>query len=246
MSAGTVGRKPRPRPPPPVIDTHIHLFRERDLSSLAWMTDDNPMCARHSLHDWKAAATSSDSPAFSRKPLGFVFVETDRKRSLAPEDFTKPLEEFQYVYDAGTGVDPEYTPVAEYVLGIVAWAPLPLGPDALDRYLASLKKIVQRSGSRKPTLLKGFRYLLQWAAPGEMLDPTLVEGLKWMGRQNFVFEMTLDCRGQGLWQLKEAVELLKRCGSDRGTIILGMDDDDLFQCRNISANSAWDRSFGKA
>lgn len=192
-----------------LVDSHIHLFRDEHLSSLAWMTPENPLNGQHSIGEYLSSTSHSTT---SRKSLGFVFVETDRKCHLADDSGWKgPLEEFEFVYKAGTGKDPRYRDSAKAVLGIVPWAPLPKGRGAMQRYKDQLRKISdEKDEGVKIRLLKGFRFLLQFHPPGFMLDESFIDSLKWMGEEGYVFELTVDCRGKGLWQLEEAVELLKR------------------------------------
>lgn len=192
-----------------LVDSHIHLFRDEHLSSLAWMTPENPLNGQHSIGEYLSSTSHS---TISRRSLGFVFVETDRKCHLADDSGWKgPLEEFEFVYKAGTGKDLRYRDSAKAVLGIVPWAPLPKGRGAMQRYKAQLREISdEKNEGVKIRLLKGFRYLLQFNPPGFMLDESFIDSLKWMGEEGYVFELTVDCRGKGLWQLEEAVELLKR------------------------------------
>lgn len=172
------------------------------------MTPDNPLNAQHSISEYLSSIAHSNITP--RKPLGFVFVETDRKCHLDDDSgWRGPLEEFEFVYKAGTGKDPRYRDVAKSVLGIVPWAPLPKGRDAMRRYKDQIKEITGERGERV-RLLKGFRYLLQCHPAGVMLDGAFIDSLKWMGEEGYVFELTVDCRSVGLWQLEESVELLKR------------------------------------
>lgn len=174
------------------------------------MTPDNPMNAQHSINEYLSSITHSST---TRKPLGFVFVETDRKCHLNDDSGWKgPIDEFEFVYNAGTGKDPKYKDVANKVLGIIPWAPLPKGRGAMQRYKSKLREVTgEREG--KLRLLKGFRYLLQFHPSGVMLEEAFIDSLKWMGEEEYVFELTVDCRSVGLWQLEESVELLRRVHS---------------------------------
>ena len=46
-----------------------------------------------------------------------------------------------------------------------------------------------------------------------MLQNGFVEGLRWLGRQRFVFELGVDFRSGGDWQLEEAEAMLRRVNS---------------------------------
>lgn len=192
-----------------LIDSHIHLFLEEHLTSLAWMTPDNPLNAQHSMHEYLSSVgrSSSSSSSTARQALGFVFVETDRKCHLASDDagWAGPLAEFEFVNNVGTGRDARYRACAGKVLAIIPWAPVPSGRVAMGRYRECLE---ERSADTR--LLKGFRYMLQSHPRGTMLCEPFVDSLRWMGEEGYVFELTVDCRGVGLWQLEESVEMLRR------------------------------------
>lgn len=211
-----------------LVDSHIHLFRAEDLSTLSWMTPSSPLNAAHSVHEY---VSSVSQHASSRRPLGFVFVETDRKSHLAADDsgWAQPLREFAFVNTTG----------GDRVLGIVPWAPVPSGRSAMQRYRRRLRSTGHDS-ARDPRLLKGFRYLLQFHARGTMLRDPFVDSLRWMGEERFVFELTVDCRGVGLWQLEEAVELLRRAHEGvpeerKLSLIVGACFPPLLYLRGVSA-----------
>jgi len=188
-----------------LVDTHIHLFRTSDLDQLAWMTPTNPLNGAHSVEEYSTAINHSSSPKYEFK--GFIFVETDRKSTLEPSGWGSPINEFAFVHSTSS---------THPLLGIVSWAPLPSGPQALETYHQKLQEAVR---GEKMELLKGFRYLLQWVEPGFMLAEKLIEGLKWMGNRGLVFDLTVDCRSTGLWQLEEAVEMVRRTNG-QVTIVL--------------------------
>jgi L-rhamnono-1,4-lactonase len=215
-----------------LLDSHIHLFRTEDLSNLAWMTPENPLNSQHSIHEY--LSTHVHNPT-ARKPLGFIFLETDRKTNVSATTspgWDGPLAEFAFVYNAGAGRDPAYKAVADKVLGIVPWGPVPGGSTAMYNYIRRLREI---AGTERIDLLKGFRYLVQFCPQGVMLDDAFVDSLRWMGQQSYVFELTVDCRSVGLWQLEEAAEMIKKAHKDvpeekRVRIIIGK----LFSTRSLS------------
>ncbi|RPB08972.1 hypothetical protein P167DRAFT_538944 [Morchella conica CCBAS932] len=194
-----------------LLDSHIHLFRTEDLSNLAWMTPENPLNSQHSINEY--LSTHVHNPT-ARKPLGFIFLETDRKTNVSSTTspgWDGPLAEFAFVYNAGAGRDPAYKAVADKVLGIVPWGPVPGGSTAMYNYIRRLREI---AGTERIDLLKGFRYLVQFCPRGVMLDDAFVDSLRWMGQQSYVFELTVDCRSVGLWQLEEAAEMVKKAHKD--------------------------------
>jgi len=42
-----------------------------------------------------------------------------------------------------------------------------------------------------------------------MLQDEFIEGLKWLGKKGFVFDLGVDQHGGGKWQLEEAVEMIE-------------------------------------
>lgn len=43
-----------------------------------------------------------------------------------------------------------------------------------------------------------------------MLQPRFIEGLRWLGEQGYSFDLGVDQRSGGLWQLDEAIEMVHR------------------------------------
>jgi L-rhamnono-1,4-lactonase len=169
-----------------LLDSHIHLWNDAQLPRLAWMTDEN---ALNSCHDLAKYKSESDAK-------GYIFVETDRKSSLDTSGWEDVLEEYAYVVGLK---DP-------MLKGAVLWAPVPGGSALLDSYYHKLEEICPDGIS----LVKGFRYLLQDKPPGTMLDRGFVEGVNWMARKGLVFDLGVDMRSGGLWQLEEAVQLVEQ------------------------------------
>ncbi|RPA89426.1 hypothetical protein L873DRAFT_1839237 [Choiromyces venosus 120613-1] len=162
------------------------------------MTPGNPLNTQHAVHGYLNSVRIGGK---SRATLGFVFVETDRKCHLNDDSGWKsPLEEFAFVYNAGMGKDPRYQDVAGSVLGIVPWAPIPSGRAVMGRYLDAIRGIAEEGGG-KIKLLKGFRYILQFCEPGTGLKKEFIEGLKLMGEEGYIFELMVDTRSMGVWQL---------------------------------------------
>ena len=45
---------------------------------------------------------------------------------------------------------------------------------------------------------------------GTMLTKEFIEGLRWMGRKGYAFDLGIDQQGGGKWQLEEAVEMMEK------------------------------------
>ncbi|KAL6889521.1 hypothetical protein HDV57DRAFT_514387 [Trichoderma longibrachiatum] len=200
----------------PIIDSHIHIYPESEVPNLAWCTPDHPLSGQFSLDQFKRAARSAPSL------LGFVFVETDRKHDLAaitapsstPADrdaaWEGPLREVRWLRRValGTPLPGEgHSPEDKHLcLAIVPWAPLPAGEAVLAEYLA---RVQEEAGEAWPKI-KGFRYLLQDKPHGTMLEDKFIEGLKYLGKRGFSFEVGIDQHRRGRKQLEETVEMIGR------------------------------------
>lgn len=66
--------------------------------------------------------------------------------------------------------------------------------------------------------IRGVRYLMQDKPSGTMLGEDFINGLKWLAGEGLAFDLGVDARQGGLWQLREAVEMMKKVysGSDGG------------------------------
>lgn len=211
--------------PIPIIDSHIHLFAASHLHSISWHSPSNPLGSQHSVAEYKQAVSpiplspSTNEPTYLK---GFVFLETDRKSSLSPDGdgWTHALDELSFLarIAAGTPIEGEgHTPAdRDLCLGIVPWAPVPAGAQALEDYVARAReRIPEDEVWRK---VKGVRYLVQDKPAGTMLGGSFVEGVKWLGKQGMIFDLGVDARSGGLWQLEEAVQLLQRVYEQGSTV----------------------------
>ncbi|KAH6631109.1 hypothetical protein B0J18DRAFT_423160 [Chaetomium sp. MPI-SDFR-AT-0129] len=198
--------------PHPIIDSHIHLFPTSELSSLSWYTPDHPLGSQHSLEEYRAAiAPTPDSKTPAPSVSGFIFVETDRNTNPSTKDFAGPLQEIAWLRRIVTGQpkpgEGHTADDARLCLGIVPFAPLPLGAEALKAYLAQAEEV---AGPETWAKVKGFRYLLQDKENGTALGDGFVEGLKVLGEKGFVFEVGIDQHRRGRVQLEEVVEMIDR------------------------------------
>jgi L-rhamnono-1,4-lactonase len=88
----------------------------------------------------------------------------------------------------------------------VPWAPIICGAEILEKYIA---RVEEEAGEAWPKI-KGFRYLLQDKPHGTMLEDKFIEGLKYLGKRGFVFEVAIDQHRRGRKQLEETVEMIGR------------------------------------
>ncbi|KAK1543393.1 amidohydrolase [Colletotrichum paranaense] len=194
----------------PIIDSHIHLYPEQEIETLAWATPENPLAKQHSVEDYVAA---TGSPANLK---GFIFLETDRKHDLEAgardaSGWEFPLMEVSWLRRIaegkprdGEGHGPDH---ASLCLGIVPWAPLPSGAAAMEKYLDHVKTV---AGDAVWPKIRGFRYLLQDKPHGAGLTDDFIDSLKLLGKRGFVFDMGVDQHRRGNKQLDEALEIISR------------------------------------
>ncbi|KAH8601684.1 hypothetical protein B0O99DRAFT_588870 [Bisporella sp. PMI_857] len=197
----------------PVIDSHIHLFPSSELDTLAWCKPSNPLYKQHSLDEY-ALATGSPSSL-----EGFIFLETDRKHDLdlGAKDgsgWAMPLMEIDWLKRIALGTPKEgegHTPEqGKLCLGIVPWAPVPSGEGPLERYVKEAERTAGESWGK----VKGFRYLVQERPRGTMLEEKFIDGLRWLGRKGFVFDLGVNQHDGGKWQLEEAVDMIEKAHQD--------------------------------
>lgn len=222
--------------PVPIIDSHIHLFPSSELSTLAWNEPSNPLWKQHSLTEYRRAISSSHDLL-----SGFIFLETDRKTApdeddndtndsdantakvnpaAAPEEggysWKYPLQEVSFLARIASGKPRDetegHTPQdKDLCLGIVPWAPLPAGPEVLEKYIDAVRETATRDGDESVWgKIKGFRYLLQDKPDGTMLEQKFIDGLKLLGRKGLVFDVGVDQHRRGRKQLEETVEMIER------------------------------------
>ena len=190
-----------------LIDSHIHLYPASEQDQLAWLTQNHPLHGQHSVNDYLAATSglNEHGPANVR---GFVFIETDRKHDLATEDFECPLKEVSFVARIQQALPREgeghTTEHADLVLGIVPWAPLPLGADKLSAFVDEAKGAAGATASK----IVGFRYIIQDKPLGTCLGPEFIESLKWMGRNGYTFDVGIDMATEPK-QGRECIAMMK-------------------------------------
>lgn len=192
----------------PIVDSHIHLYPGSEISTLAWASEGNPIAAQRSLEDYRAA---TGSPANLK---GFIFLETDRKNDLEAgaadgSGWEGPLAEVAWLRRIiegkprdGEGHTPED---ASLCLGFVPWAPLPSGPEVLERYIEKVKEV---AGPVAWPKVRGFRYLLQDKPHGTAIEEPFINSLKLMGKLGLAFDLGIDQHRRGKQQLEEALVMI--------------------------------------
>jgi L-rhamnono-1,4-lactonase len=192
--------------PYPIIDSHIHLYPSSEISQLAWNTDtSSPLHAQQSIAEYKTATSTP------KNLEGFIFLETDRINDLSAGEsgWEFPLKEIDFlariINEEPRDGEGHSKGDGQKCLGIVPWAPIPSGEEAMKRYVEIGK---ERVGEKVWGRVKGFRYLVQDKPRGTLLGEGFVEALRWMGREGYVFDLGVDQHRGGKWQLEEALECI--------------------------------------
>lgn len=189
---------------PRIIDSHVHIFDTCHLQQLKWMTPGHLLNAPHPPSVYAASITTPIS--------GYIFIEADHAypTPLAAETLAHPLEELEYAFSLRNHHPP--------LLGIVPFAPVPLGSRGMDAWWAQVSPEASQ-------MVKGVRYLVQDKPHGTMLKPDFVDGVRWVLRRGWAFDLGIDLRSAGKWQGEEAVKMLEAVYSDedleeRGWIVV--------------------------
>ncbi|OAL47362.1 hypothetical protein IQ07DRAFT_573327 [Pyrenochaeta sp. DS3sAY3a] len=204
----------------PVFDSHVHLWPASAAHSTShkWMELGGPLTRQYSSTDYLASCPS--------QPIGYVYVETDRTLGVVPKDsqsissdewiayVQQPFEEIKYlrriVEQNGTLED--NNPGNSHLLkGIVLWAPLQATPEAFSEYL---KEAEREAGPIMWNRVKGFRFLLQSyndrSALRELVfSENWLQNLIVLGRQGYTFDITVDTKRRGAWQLEIIAEMIQ-------------------------------------
>ena len=200
----------------PIIDSHIHLFAESHLPRLSWAGE---LPSGHVLKRGNTVSTYKDATVGAQNLAGFVFLETDRFSGLSEDQWEDALAEAEFLSRIAQGKPLEgegHVPSdAKLCLGVVPWAPVPAGPDALAKYMARVWSLYP--GEYKETV-KGVRYLLQNKPPQVMLQADFVAALQWLGDNDLSFDLGIDARSTGLYQLEETCTMMKQVYSSNSKL----------------------------
>ena len=204
------------RSKPRILDSHVHLWTADTANEAGhtWMPPGMPIAkAQEPSHYFNAAKIASDDVS-NVEVQGFVFIETDVRYDRPNGDIStwakQPLDEITFVR---TIVEGKYGEDASRLLvGIVPWAPMDQSPSVLDRYLQLAR---ERAGDATWKKIKGFRFLLQSIINAEafrtlVLGDNFISNLKLLGEKGFSFDVGVDQRSVGVWQLDvfaQAMEL---------------------------------------
>lgn len=209
-----------------ILDSHVHLWpaSAANNESHAWMHKGDHLAKQYSIADYLTASSPPSSTETANYEVkGFVYVETDRryrKEIAKGEDVSEfTWAEQCYAENAflmriirgvpADGVDEGFDQeTAKMMKGCVLWAPV-------DRGLDVFKKWLNLDSSTGLEWVKGFRYLLQGIRDKDafkrlIMDPGFVEVLRFMGKNGWSFDVGVDQRQGGNWQLELIPGLIAR------------------------------------
>ena len=199
-----------------IIDSHIHLWPQSASNEAdhSWMTPGMPLARQHILPDYYDASNQDASGSGNSKVEGVVYVETDRYYDPPSKDLAywarNPLEEVKFVRSI---VEGEYGEQDSRMLrGIVLWAPMDQPTETLREWLRLAE---QTAGAETWKRIKGFRFLLQAIHDQDkfkalVLSQDFTANLKILGEHGLSFDVGVDQRSGGSWQLELVYMAMQR------------------------------------
>lgn len=197
-----------------IIDSHVHLWpvETANLDGHTWMPPGMPIAKAHLPPDYMAATEMSESDDLDVEVQGLVFIESDVRYDIPVGDISMwargPLGEMTFVRKIVQG---EYGDRAsKSMVGIVPWAPMDQPTTVLKEYLDLAK---DKAGENTWNRVKGFRYLLQ-AITDEgnfkalVFSSEFIANLRLLGRRGFSFDVGVDQRSGGSWQLETMAQAM--------------------------------------
>lgn len=203
--------------PTAILDSHIHLWPDSmsNEDGHAWMTPGMPLAKQHVLSDYCKASRQDDASISLDESVveGVVYVETDVRYENPSGDMTTwskgPLDEIRFLQSIVEGKYGDRD--SDKLKGIVAWAPMDQPPAVLEEWLNVAEKT---AGTKTWARVRGFRFLLQFIhdkAKFENLvhSKDFIRNLRILGERGFAFDVGVDQRSGGTWQLEEVCKAMK-------------------------------------
>jgi L-rhamnono-1,4-lactonase len=196
------------------IDSHVHFWAASEANSTShpWMTLNHPLAKEYSVNEYKKSTQSSeDSNYFVR---GVIYVETDRRTIAAPDIKAKAAEHLKELSFVRSLLEQSQTEGNGFprICGIIAWAPLTCELSEFVKYLEAAR---ERIGTEYWSQIKGFRYLLQGIKSHEDFTAVtrseeVMKNLRYIGQHHWTFDVGVDQRQGGTWQLELVADLVER------------------------------------
>jgi len=207
-----------------ILDSHIHLWpgTAANPQSHGWMHPGAHLTRQYSIKDYLIALSASDNHVRKYNVAGFVYVETDRvvgQIDTGDADVqnwaAEPLNEIAFlrrIVEGKPGEGKEFVgPHFDLLKAIVAWAPFHRGFTSFSSYLTVAKEV---AGHETWSRIKGFRFLLQGIRDeGKyyqlVSSPNFVEILQHLGKEGLSFDVGVDQRQGGIWQLEHFANVIE-------------------------------------
>lgn len=208
-----------------IIDSHIHLWPEETSNEDGhlWMTPGMPLAKPHLLSHYRQAARLEQPSHAQAEVEGVVYIETDVRYDEPQGDVATwakgPLDEIRFLRRAvGGHYDSRDSRI---LLGLVPWAPMDQPTNVVEEYLRLGK---EAAGSDTWERVKGFRFLLQFIHDEDkfrklVLGDPFIANLKLLGSKGFSFDVGVDQRSGGAWQLEIVAEAMEKAHQ-------GVDEDE--------------------
>ncbi len=215
-----------------ILDSHVHLWAKWAANSEhhAWMTPDSHLAQQYSMAQYRKVTSAPET----HRVVGFVYIETDC-RVEPPQWVTSAADERRPEVYALRAIDEmrflrrlvEGTPApgdgftasdGDLLKGIVAWAPIDRGADAFLAYVAAAR---EAAGAETWEMVKGFRFLLQGMDQPELrvlVDDEGVHEVLGSFGEVWCFDIGVDQRQGGMWQLEMTAELIRRVRERGGEV----------------------------
>lgn len=200
-----------------ILDSHIHLWPDSmsNEDGHAWMTRGMPLAKQHVLPDYYKASQKEDTSNSPNETVveGVVYVETDVRYETPSGKLANwakgPLDEIAFLRGIVEGEGGNRD--SEMLKGIVAWAPMDQTPAVLEEWLNIAEKT---AGPKTWAKFRGFRFLLQSVQDKAKFDGLVhskdfIQNLRILGDKGFAFDIGVDQRSGGIWQLEEVCKAMK-------------------------------------
>ena len=176
------------------------------------MTAGNPLAKPHLLSHYRNAAKQPPGFNSDHNVEGVVYVETDVRYETPNGDVASwakgPLDEIRFLRRA---VEGHYDGLdGKMLLGLVPWAPMDQPTAVLEQYLRLAE---EAAGPETWRRVKGFRFLLQFIHDQAKfqdlaLGDTFIANLQLLGQRGFSFDIGVDQRSGGTWQLSTVAKTI--------------------------------------
>ena len=195
-----------------IIDSHIHLWPKESANEdgHAWMTPGMPLAKSHLLSDYCQAARQHQYRNPSQTIVeGVIYIETDVRYDAPHGDLSiwakGPLDEIKFLRSIVEGEHGERD--SRLLLGLVLWCPMNQPPSVLEEYLRLAE---EAAGKETWKRVKGFRFLLQSIYDQRkfqdlVFSSDFITNLGILGKRGFSFDVGVDQRCGGVWQLEALV-----------------------------------------